>query len=237
MICYVFWGEALSFYSKEWRQGRLARIILQDEDVTTKIDNDWKRLNTLAHYQVNEHTQCGTASTTDQINNIWVSRLCVLMHRWQTVQWSPWCQNRTLPTTSPTPPPLARASADTVQSYFFFFPWEAPLPSCLPPPLTFLFHSVLFFCYCCYDWPTLLLFLFTSLPTEGQSLWSSAISPSRGYSAAIFKFSVNGIKVDISIPSLPEWGRGHLAVSDKWSAGIYPVHFPGKFNYRENKRL
>lgn len=36
----------------EWRQGRLARIILQDEDVTTKIDNDWKRLNTLAHYQV-----------------------------------------------------------------------------------------------------------------------------------------------------------------------------------------
>uniref|UniRef100_A0A672MTV1 Plexin A1 n=1 Tax=Sinocyclocheilus grahami TaxID=75366 RepID=A0A672MTV1_SINGR len=36
----------------DWRQGRLARIILQDEDVTTKIDNDWKRLNTLAHYQV-----------------------------------------------------------------------------------------------------------------------------------------------------------------------------------------
>uniref|UniRef100_A0A8C2ED52 Plexin A1a n=1 Tax=Cyprinus carpio TaxID=7962 RepID=A0A8C2ED52_CYPCA len=37
-----------------WRQGRLARIILQDEDVTTKIDNDWKRLNTLAHYQVTD---------------------------------------------------------------------------------------------------------------------------------------------------------------------------------------
>lgn len=40
------------FSVAEWRQGRLARIILQDEDVTTKIDNDWKRLNTLAHYQV-----------------------------------------------------------------------------------------------------------------------------------------------------------------------------------------
>lgn len=39
----------------EWRQGRMARIILQDEDVTTKIDNDWKRLNTLAHYQVVPH--------------------------------------------------------------------------------------------------------------------------------------------------------------------------------------
>lgn len=40
----------------EWRQGRMARIILQDEDVTTKIDNDWKRLNTLAHYQVTTFT-------------------------------------------------------------------------------------------------------------------------------------------------------------------------------------
>ncbi|KAK1803364.1 hypothetical protein P4O66_004027 [Electrophorus voltai] len=38
----------------EWRQGRMARIILQDEDITTKIDNDWKRLNTLAHYQVTD---------------------------------------------------------------------------------------------------------------------------------------------------------------------------------------
>lgn len=48
----------------------MARIILQDEDVTTKIDNDWKRLNTLAHYQVNEQKQHGTASTTKQSNNI-----------------------------------------------------------------------------------------------------------------------------------------------------------------------
>lgn len=40
------------FVSSEWRQGRLTRIILQDEDVTTKIESDWKRLNTLAHYQV-----------------------------------------------------------------------------------------------------------------------------------------------------------------------------------------
>ncbi|XP_077471088.1 plexin-A1-like isoform X1 [Stigmatopora argus] len=38
----------------EWRQGRMARIILQDEDITTKIDNDWKRLNSLAHYQVTD---------------------------------------------------------------------------------------------------------------------------------------------------------------------------------------
>ncbi|XP_035376101.1 plexin-A2-like isoform X2 [Electrophorus electricus] len=36
----------------EWRQGRTARVVLQDEDITTKIENDWKRLNTLMHYQV-----------------------------------------------------------------------------------------------------------------------------------------------------------------------------------------
>lgn len=53
------------FYFQEWRQGRLARIILQDEDVTTRIDNDWKRLNTLAHYQVNKQTHCGTANATN----------------------------------------------------------------------------------------------------------------------------------------------------------------------------
>lgn len=28
-------------------------MILQDEDITTKIEGDWKRLNMLFHYQVN----------------------------------------------------------------------------------------------------------------------------------------------------------------------------------------
>lgn len=32
----------------------MARVVLQDEDITTKIENDWKRLNTLLHYQVNK---------------------------------------------------------------------------------------------------------------------------------------------------------------------------------------
>ncbi|XP_053329094.1 plexin-A3, partial [Spea bombifrons] len=38
----------------EWRQGRITRVILQDEDVTTKIECDWKRLNSLVHYQVTD---------------------------------------------------------------------------------------------------------------------------------------------------------------------------------------
>uniref|UniRef100_A0A8C7RPL7 Plexin-A2 n=2 Tax=Oncorhynchus mykiss TaxID=8022 RepID=A0A8C7RPL7_ONCMY len=44
----------------EWRQGRMARVVLQDEDITTKIENDWKRLNTLMHYQLHG----GSAATT-----------------------------------------------------------------------------------------------------------------------------------------------------------------------------
>lgn len=49
----------------------MARIILQDEDVTTKIDNDWKRLNTLAHYQV----RLSAVGSTEQSPAAFVSSL------------------------------------------------------------------------------------------------------------------------------------------------------------------
>ncbi|CAM5125875.1 unnamed protein product [Eretmochelys imbricata] len=54
----------------EWRQGRMARIILQDEDVTTKIDNDWKRLNTLAHYQVTDGSSVALVPKQNSAYNI-----------------------------------------------------------------------------------------------------------------------------------------------------------------------
>lgn len=38
----------------EWRHGRGGYLTLQDEDLTTKTVNGWKRLNTLAHYGVKE---------------------------------------------------------------------------------------------------------------------------------------------------------------------------------------
>ncbi len=38
----------------EWRHGRGGHLTLQDEDLTTKSINNWKRLNTLAHYGVKE---------------------------------------------------------------------------------------------------------------------------------------------------------------------------------------
>nr|XP_033782070.1 plexin-A1 isoform X2 [Geotrypetes seraphini] len=54
----------------EWRQGRMARIILQDEDVTTKIDNDWKRLNTLTHYQVTDGSSVALVPKQNSAYNI-----------------------------------------------------------------------------------------------------------------------------------------------------------------------
>ncbi|XP_016359253.1 plexin-A2-like, partial [Sinocyclocheilus anshuiensis] len=51
----------------EWRQGRLARVVLQDEDITTKIENDWKRLNTLMHYQVSD--RCVVALVPKQMSS------------------------------------------------------------------------------------------------------------------------------------------------------------------------
>ena len=35
----------------EWRTGQSGRLILYDEDSTTKTEGDWKRINTLNHYR------------------------------------------------------------------------------------------------------------------------------------------------------------------------------------------
>uniref|UniRef100_A0A8C7RBL8 Plexin-A2 n=1 Tax=Oncorhynchus mykiss TaxID=8022 RepID=A0A8C7RBL8_ONCMY len=51
----------------EWRQGRTARVVLQDEDITTKIEGDWKRLNTLMHYQVSD--RCMVALVPKQMSS------------------------------------------------------------------------------------------------------------------------------------------------------------------------
>ncbi|XP_026578546.1 plexin-A4-like, partial [Pseudonaja textilis] len=62
----------------EWRQTNGIRMILQDEDLTTKIENDWKRLNTLAHYQVPDGSLVALVSKQvtayNAINNFTVSR-------------------------------------------------------------------------------------------------------------------------------------------------------------------
>ncbi|TTG93067.1 Plexin-A4 [Bagarius yarrelli] len=62
----------------EWRQGRGIRIILQDEDMTTKIEGDWKRLNMLSHYQVSDNALVALVpkqvTAYNSVNNSTVSR-------------------------------------------------------------------------------------------------------------------------------------------------------------------
>ncbi|KAL7828196.1 hypothetical protein AOLI_G00313480 [Acnodon oligacanthus] len=64
--------------SAEWRQGRGVRIILQDEDMTTKIESDWKRLNMLSHYQVPDNAVVALVpkqvTSYNSVNNSTVSR-------------------------------------------------------------------------------------------------------------------------------------------------------------------
>ncbi|KAI0232085.1 Plexin-A4 [Lamellibrachia satsuma] len=38
----------------QWRNGKRGRVILQDEDMTTKVEGEYKRYNTLAHYKVSD---------------------------------------------------------------------------------------------------------------------------------------------------------------------------------------
>lgn len=38
----------------EWRHGRGGHLILADEDMTTKVTNGWKKINTLSHYGIKE---------------------------------------------------------------------------------------------------------------------------------------------------------------------------------------
>lgn len=38
----------------EWRTGQSGRILLSDVDTTSKQDNEWKKINTLSHYRVQD---------------------------------------------------------------------------------------------------------------------------------------------------------------------------------------
>lgn len=58
------------FYILEWRHGRGGHLTLQDEDLTTKTVNGWKKLNTLAHYGVKESAVMSLISRqNDSFNN------------------------------------------------------------------------------------------------------------------------------------------------------------------------
>lgn len=50
-ILLEFFTEVFYVFS-EWRTGTSGRLILYDEDSTTKPEGEWKKRNTLNHYRV-----------------------------------------------------------------------------------------------------------------------------------------------------------------------------------------
>ncbi|CAG9816899.1 unnamed protein product [Phaedon cochleariae] len=54
----------------EWRTGTSGRLILYDEDSTTKVEGDWKRRNTLQHYRVPDGGCLNLVSKQSSIYNL-----------------------------------------------------------------------------------------------------------------------------------------------------------------------
>lgn len=54
----------------EWRTGASGRLLLYDEDSTTKSEGEWKKLNTLNHYRVPDGGQLNLVSKQSSIYNI-----------------------------------------------------------------------------------------------------------------------------------------------------------------------
>lgn len=61
MLCY--WFPVLydkSAHTTDWTNGNKGgRLILQDDDSTTRVEGEYKRLNTLNHYKVGSHMYTG----------------------------------------------------------------------------------------------------------------------------------------------------------------------------------
>lgn len=66
----------------EWRSGVAGHLILSDEDLTSVVQGNWKRLNTLQHYKVS------SVDTSVQDNT-----MCFSPQRGKSVFWS--CSNCT----------------------------------------------------------------------------------------------------------------------------------------------
>ncbi|CAH1158754.1 unnamed protein product [Phyllotreta striolata] len=87
----------------EWRTGTSGRLILYDEDSTTKIEGDWKRRNTLQHYRVPDGGCLNLVSKQSSIYNLNIfSEKNDKSHKYETLNLSKF---------SSVSPPLSRATS------------------------------------------------------------------------------------------------------------------------------
>ncbi|KAL1398190.1 hypothetical protein pipiens_002420 [Culex pipiens pipiens] len=82
----------------EWRTGSSGRVILYDEDSTSKTDGEWKKLNTLHHYRVNDGACLSLVPKESSIYNITLigEKYSEKIHKYETLNISKYV--------SPSPP-------------------------------------------------------------------------------------------------------------------------------------
>ncbi|KAK4872260.1 hypothetical protein RN001_016384 [Aquatica leii] len=87
----------------EWRTGTAGRLILYDEDSTTKIEGEWKKRNTLQHYRVPDGACLNLVSKQSSIYNLNIfSEKNDKSHKYETLNLSKF---------SSASPPLSRATS------------------------------------------------------------------------------------------------------------------------------
>jgi len=99
---YIWWNIA------EWRTGASGRLILYDEDSTTKTEHEWKKRNTLNHYRVPDGASLNLVSKQSSIYNLSIlSEKTDKSHKYETLNLSKF---------SSASPPLSRATSPLNQN-------------------------------------------------------------------------------------------------------------------------
>lgn len=86
----------------EWRATQASRVLMSDEDHTTKVEGNWKRLNTLAHYRLPENASLSMVTKSAPSYNL---SMMDEKHRYETLSHFGFSKNALAsPISRPTSP-------------------------------------------------------------------------------------------------------------------------------------
>jgi plexin A len=100
----------------EWRTGQSGRLILSDEDTTSRMDGDWKRLNTLSHYKVPDGSSLTLVPKQSSMYNISILSEKMDKHKYETLNFG--FNKAHSPSLSRPNSPLNHNDADSAYKYW-----------------------------------------------------------------------------------------------------------------------
>lgn len=71
----------------EWRTGQSGRLILSDEDTTSRVDGEWKRYNTLQHYKCQDGASLTLVPKQSSMYNISILSEKMDKHKYETLNF------------------------------------------------------------------------------------------------------------------------------------------------------